>query len=86
MYEIYYTRQASKELDRLDGSVKPIIREAVEELKSFPCVSNLKPMAGMGLDVWRKRVRDWRIIFVVDEGTIEITVIKIGHRSYVYGD
>lgn len=86
VFKVYYSNQALRELKKLDGSIRKTVRKAVDELKDFPNVSNLKPMKGLGLGAWRSRVQDWRIIFFVDDDRGEITVMKIGHRRDVYGD
>ena len=40
------------------------------------------PLVGL----YRVRVGDHRIVFRPDQGLREVTVVRIGHRSWVYED
>jgi mRNA interferase RelE/StbE len=36
------------------------------------------------IDLWRIRVRDYRVIYTVVAGDLIVTVVKIGNRKDVY--
>jgi len=40
-------------------------------------------LAGGG-DLWRMRVRDYRVVYTVVSGELIVTVVKIGNRKDVY--
>ena len=43
-----------------------------------------KPLEGDMAGLWRYRVRDWRVIVLIEDHIITITVIDVGHRSEIY--
>lgn len=82
MYELIYSPIASKQLERLDKSVKERILIALERLRIRPESCDIKKLVGM--IGYRFRVGDYRIIFDVEKSELVILVIKIGHRKNVY--
>lgn len=43
-----------------------------------------KPLTGQFSQLWRYRVGDFRVICEVDEKSLVVLVIRIGHRKAVY--
>ena len=37
-----------------------------------------------GADGYRIRQGDWRVIYLVDDATRQVSVLKIGHRREIY--
>jgi mRNA interferase RelE/StbE len=83
-YKIAIKPSAVKELAGLDNSTKRRIAGFIDRLKTLedPRVSGIA-MQGTGR-LWRYRVGDYRIIADIEDKTITIEIIKIGHRSGVY--
>jgi mRNA interferase RelE/StbE len=83
-YKITIKPSAVKELAVLDKSTKWRIAGFIERLKTLddPRVLGIA-MQGAGR-LWRYRVGDYRIIADIEDKTITIGIIKIGHRSGVY--
>ncbi len=82
MYELIYSPIASKQLERLDKSVKERILIALERLRIRPESCDIKKLVGMV--GYRFRVGDYRIIFDVEKSELVILVIKIGYRKNIY--
>lgn len=83
MYSVNITSRAERELKRLDRPVKNRVVKAILDLASNPRPAGcLKVKSEEG--VWRVRVTDWRIGYMIDDASSEVTVIRIGHRSEFY--
>lgn len=83
-YKIVIKPSAAKELAGLDKSTKRRIAGFIDLLKTLenPRASGIA-MQGAGR-LWRYRVGNYRIIADIEDKTITIEIIKIGHRSGVY--
>lgn len=83
MYKVTITARAERELKRLDRQVKNRVVKAVLDLASNPRPAGcLKVKSEEG--VWRIRIGDWRIGYQVNDASLEVVVIRIGHRSEFY--
>ncbi len=43
-----------------------------------------KPLQGNHRDKWRYRVGDYRILAIIKDEKVVITVVEIGHRRGIY--
>jgi mRNA interferase RelE/StbE len=82
MYELTYSSQALKQLEKLDKDIKIRIISTLERLRTRPESCNMKKLTGMS--GYRIRVGDYRIIFDIYHEKLIILVIKIGHRKNIY--
>lgn len=86
-YELQYSKEASKELLRLDGTVA---RRIVKKIGLYSTSDNpltyAKQLSGNFSGLYRYRIGDYRVIFEVSEkGLITVlTVLTIKHRKDVY--
>ena len=86
-WTIEYDRDVLKELRKID---KQAIRRIDDYLHQRLAVQDDprilgRPLQGSRFDsLWRFRVGDHRIIANIEDQTIIITVLKIGHRKDVY--
>ena len=80
-YRIVWSIQASKQLKRLDRSVAKRIHEKVGQLYQNPerYVEKL-----VRYPYYRLRVGDYRVILDIQNETVRILILKVGHRSNVY--
>lgn len=81
-YTIKYTREAKKQIEKLDKSIKPIIRKAIESLA-------LNPYKGKSLSyelsgLFSFRTSDYRIIYRIREEEVLVIVVTIGLRREIY--
>lgn len=81
-WTILYTASAARTLRKLDPQVRRRVRAAVEQLEREPERGKPLQLTLRGLRSWR--TGDYRIVYRVVEGRIEILVIAIGHRREVY--
>jgi len=82
-YSLEIKQSAQRELDALDDTVFPRIDRKIVALADNPRPSGCKKLRGYR-DQWRIRVGDWRVIYIIDDATKLISVMRIAHRREVY--
>ena len=83
MYRVTITRSAEKSLKNLDRQTKNRIVSQILSLADDPRPHGCrKVLSETGL--WRIRVGDWRIGYEINDGELEISIIRIDHRSSFY--
>ena len=84
-YVVVFKKSALKELQDLPKKIQQKIIDAAQLLALNPYTELLQIKKLKGNEIlYRVRIQDYRIIYVIDNHTIKITVIKIGHRKEVY--
>lgn len=68
----------------MDPVIARRIRKKILGFAGDPLAQNNNVKKLRGVDGFRLRVGDWRVIYVLQQQTIMITVISIGHRSEIY--
>ena len=79
-YQIFYEKEALKELDKLEPSISRRIIKKIDEISENLSSCDIKKLKGS--NDYRLRVGDYRIIFIFDRDIIKI--LKIGHRKNIY--
>ncbi len=82
MYELVYSLGALKFLEKLEKQDKERILTALERLRIRPESCDIKKL--VGIQGFRFRVGDYRVIFDMDKNKLLILVLKIGHRKNIY--
>jgi mRNA interferase RelE/StbE len=44
--------------------------------------NNVKKLRGV--EGYRLRIGDWRVVYTLERGTLTVVVVKVGHRGSVY--
>ena len=86
-YALVYSKEALKDLKKLDNSVARVIYAWLK--KNIDGCSDPR-IHGKGLTAnrsgqWRYRVGNYRIICKIEDDKVIVLVLTIGHRSVVYG-
>lgn len=84
MVAVIIMPEARKQLMRLPMWVQMDLRKVMLELAKWPQVSGAKPLRGELKGCFRKRYRDYCIVFTVQDDVLR--VVKIGDRKDVYED
>lgn len=84
MVTVVIMPEAREQLMKLPMWVQMDLRKVMLELAKWPNVSGAKPLRGELKGHFRKRYRDYRIVFTV-RGDV-LRVVKIGNRKDVYED
>ncbi len=83
-YVVYFKETARKELYKLPDKVLKKVLSAIDGLSNDPRPPGVKKLKGKGENLWRIRVGDYRVIYLVDDQIRIINVRKIGNRKDVY--
>ena len=84
-WRISFTPQAERDLGKIDsqnaGRINRYLRDRVAaNPRAFG-----GPLKGRLREFWRYRVGDYRVLAKVEDERLLVLVVKIGHRSEVYG-
>lgn len=84
-YEVVFKKSAVKELQALPQKMQQKVLDAVRLLSLNPYTELLQIKKMKGADkLYRIRIQDYRVIYLIENHIIKITVIKVGHRKDVY--
>jgi mRNA interferase RelE/StbE len=85
MYIVVFKKSAQKELMAIPVRVQRKIIDAIQLLSLNPYTELLQIKKIKGSEnVFRIRIQDFRVIYLIEKNVIKITIIKIGHRKDVY--
>jgi mRNA interferase RelE/StbE len=82
-YQILVTPKAQKEIDDLDSKLRRQVMAKLEALESNPRPSGCVKLAGQE-SLWRVRVREYRILYEIQDKKLFVLVVRVDHRSEVY--
>ena len=83
-YSILFKESAQKELYALPAKVRDKVFTAIEGLADNPRPIGIRKLKGKGENLWRIRVGDYRVIFLIDDVVRVVNIRKIGNRREVY--
>jgi len=82
-YIIVLSKNAQKQLDKLNGPIAEPILDAITGLEKNPRPQGYKKLKGRA--GYRIRVGNYRIIYDIFDTELIVDVITLGHRKDVYG-
>ncbi len=83
MYEVIVPKHVFKELSSTNKKDQQLIFDKIKELEKGN-FTNDKPLKGKHKGKFRKRAGDYRIVYLRQNNTLTIAVLKIAHRKGVY--
>lgn len=81
-WTIRYSASAARAIRKLDPSLQPRLRAAVEAIAEDPHRGKPLQLTLRGLRSWR--TGDYRIVYRMANQELEILVVAVGHRREVY--
>jgi mRNA interferase RelE/StbE len=81
-YNVFFTREAKRNVEKLDPSIKKIIQKAIGSLAVNPAKG--KPLAYELAGLHSFRTSDYRIIYRLKKRQLIIIIITVGHRKEIY--
>ena len=81
-YHLVLKRVAEKELDDLPKSLFDRINRKILSLEQDPRPFGVQKLHGQ--EVYRLRVGDYRILYVIDDTAKRVDITSVGHRRDVY--
>ena len=82
-YTIDIKPSARKELEKLSDSLIARLVPKIEGLAGNPRPSGCRKLRGYK-DLWRIRVGDYRVVYVIDDTRKHLSITRIAHRQDVY--
>ncbi len=83
-YEIEWSAPALRELRKLDKPLARRILTAVTKLGIDPRPPGVCALTGKPPGTMRLRIGDYRVVYVVQDDLVLVTVVRIAHRRKVY--
>lgn len=77
-----FTREFSRQYQKLDHPVQERIQKAINRLKSEPRLG--KPLTGLLSGRWSYRVGDYRILYKIYQDKFLVLCLTVGHRREIY--
>ena len=74
---------AERQLRKFDPQVRRRVQAAIDLLADNPRPPKAIQLVG-GAGEWRVRTGDYSIIYEIDDDTIVVLVLRVGHRGDVY--
>lgn len=84
-YRIEIARTAERQIEALPSADRGAVVRAIQALAAEPRPRGCRKLRGAE-DVFRIRVRRCRVLYSVDDRTVLVIVLKVGHRKDVYRD
>jgi len=81
-WSVFFTREAKRNIEKLDPSVKRVIKKAIESLAVNPAKG--KSLAYDLAGLHSLRTSDYRIIYRTRANQLIILIIAVGHRKEIY--
>ncbi len=86
-YKVKLSRHAAKTYEKLDPSIRPVLRDALDALQHKPLAGpKIKRLKGRLRQHLRYRAGDYRIIYTVLAKELIVYVDYLQHRKDVYRD
>jgi mRNA interferase RelE/StbE len=82
MYKIELRRKAQRSLDRLSKGDFDAVLDAIKGLANSPRPKGVEKIKSAGL--WRIRQGDYRVVYIIDDSQMTVTILRIGHRREIY--
>jgi mRNA interferase RelE/StbE len=84
MWSVSYSSEALRTLARMDRGIAKRLRAKILALARNPLAANNNVKKLVGIDGYRLRVGDWRVIYTLRHEVLTIIVIRVGHRREIY--
>ena len=84
MWSVDYSAEALRTLVRMDRAVAKRLRAKILALARNPLAPNNNVRKLTGIEGYRLRVGDWRIIYTLRHEVLTVVVVRVGHRREIY--
>jgi mRNA interferase RelE/StbE len=84
-YRVELSKEADKQLESLSQDLQRQVKPKIDALAENPRSRSAGKLKG-ATDLYRIRVRDYRVVYRIQDQVLLVVVVKIQHRSKVYQD
>ena len=81
-YYLDFSKQALKELEKINEPFYSNIKDAILDLTENPRPNGYKKLKGR--DAYRIRIGNYRVIYNIFDNELIIEIIALGHRKDIY--
>ncbi len=81
-YRVVFSRKARRQFLDLPGTVRKRLAPRIDALARDPRPRGAKRLSGTE-DIYRIRVGDYRIFYVIEHHGLIVLVVRLGHRKDV---
>lgn len=87
MWQIEYAEKAARELLKIDRQAAKRIKKYLDERIATDEDPRRfgEPLAENLAGLWKYRIGDYRVIVEIQDERVVVLVLRVGHRSKVYG-
>ena len=82
-YQVELSKQAEKQFKALPQQIQKRLQLRIDALTENPRPSGVKKLEGAESQ-YRIRVRNYRIVYDIQDAILLILIVRIGHRIEVY--
>ncbi len=82
-YTVEFKPSAARQLSKLLRPIQVKIAHAIDALSLNPRPHGVEKLGGQE-DLFRIRVGDYRIIYLIKDDRLWILVLRVGHRKEIY--
>ncbi|HUM01720.1 MAG TPA: type II toxin-antitoxin system RelE/ParE family toxin [Thermoanaerobaculia bacterium] len=82
-YRVEFSSHAARQFRKFPASIQGRIRPRILALAADPRPAGAVKLTG--LDAFRIRVGDYRVIYEIRDDVLLVLVLSVGHRREVYG-
>ena len=83
-YSIRIRKQALKEIEKLPTKNSIEVSKAIDNLANDPRPAGSKKLKGQKEIIWRIRVGDFRVLYIIDDKIKIVEIRKVGDRKDIY--
>jgi mRNA interferase RelE/StbE len=80
----FHPRVIKEDIPSIGKNLRERIQKAIETKLSTSPETYGEPLRGVLKPYWKLRVRDWRIVYLIERGGV--FVLAIAHRNRIYTD
>src|SRR5271156_2270237 len=84
MYQVIIKKEALKELKLLPKAAISAINHSITQLSSDPRPAGCLKLKGSKENLWRIRVGNYRVIYLIDDIIRIVNIRAVGHRKNIY--
>ena len=84
MFKITFKKSAVKEIQKLPSSVIKKIAPAIDALSLNPRPLGAKKLSAQKENIWRIRIGDYRVVYMIEDVIRIVEIRKVGHRKDIH--
>lgn len=82
-HEVSFSHKAARQFAKLTRDVQKRLVPKIDALAEDPRPHGCEKLEGE-TDAYRIRVRDYRVVYLVEDSSEQVTITRIAHRRDVY--